>query len=278
MRTLLSLLLGAVLLSSAAYGQSPSIYLMAPGCLNDASNPLRLILPGFQPLAIEIQAFAPLGAQAFEFSIPGFTSQAGILVTDLVPNPEAAFADGDPFAAGARIVFTTCQSEPVTLYTATLFVLGNGISVDWTVAPHSTGGPGTTCPTASPCGGGSASCVYAGLPRTPAIAPYYPSPADGATGVPLHPSLFAAWSTGTCTCLGVPCTALYLGVDPDPPLFFAQCDMPWPELDLTPSTTYYWRVSVDFCGSVIGPVWSFTTEPPISVEGDTWSNVKRVFR
>lgn len=281
MRSLLSLLLGAVLLSSATYGQSQSIYVEASGCLNDPSNPLLLHLPGFQPaFPIEIRAYAPLGAQYFEFSIPGFTAEAGILLVNVVPNPEASFADGNPFAEGARILFTACQSEPVTLYTATVFVLGSTASVRWTVAPHSSPSEpvAATCAIAGPCGGGSASCINAGPPRTPTLAPYSPFPADGATGVPLHPSLFAYWNTGTCNCLGVPCTALYFGVDPDPPLFFALCDMPWPELDLAPSTTYYWRVSVDFCGFVVGPVWSFTTEPPIGVEASTWSNVKQVFR
>ena len=282
MRKLLSLLMGAILLSSAAYGEA-YIYLSTPQCLNDNSDAFWLHIPGFQPLPIEIRAYAPRGAQVFEFSIPGFTAEAGIQVSDVVPNPEAVYANGNPFAEGALIAFGTCQSEPVTLYTATLFVPGNGVSVRWEVARRSSPiEPGATCPTATPCGGGSASCIFTLYPSRPGIAPNNPSPADGATGVPLHPSLGFSWDSGACFCLGVACTALYFGRDPDPPLFFGLCDMPWPELDLKPSTTYYWRVSVSFCTNdphdVNGPVWSFTTEPPIGVEPVTWSKVKQIFR
>jgi hypothetical protein len=278
MRNLLLSLVAAALLSSAAHGQSASIYIVAPQCLNDSSDPLMLRLPGFQPLPIEIRAHAPEGATTFEFSIPGFTEAAGILVSDLNSNPEAAFVEGNPFAEGARISFPTCQTGPVTLYTGTIFVIVAEALVPWTVAPHSAPSvPGTTCATATPCDGGSAYCAYAGLPEQfPQLGG--PSPADGATLVPLHIALGLSWATGACWCLGLPCTTLYFGVDPDPPVLVSGCDIQLPELDLAPSTTYYWRVRVDLCGSITGPVWSFTTQPPLAVEPSTWSHVKQIYR
>ncbi len=84
-------------------------------------------LPGSQPIPIAIRAHPYERAQVFEFSIPGFNAAAGILVTDVTPNPEALFAEGNPFAEGAFIALATCQSTPVTLYTATLFVPGSGM-------------------------------------------------------------------------------------------------------------------------------------------------------
>ncbi len=141
--------------------------------------------------------------------------------------------------------------------------------------------PGSTCATAYPCSGGT-SCIYPGEARAFAIPPYNPSPADGATDVPLNATLHYSFQFGTCTCLGSACSWLHFGVDPDPPLFFHdKCgseDVPFPELDLKPSTTYYWRAGADFCGTVIGPIWSFTTAPTLGVEAVTWSNVKKVFR
>ena len=281
MRKLFSLMSGAILLSPAAYGQPPSIYLETPQCLSNGfynyGDPLQL--PGSQLTPIAIRAFVPDGATTFEFSIPGFTEEAGILVTDVVSNSEAIFAEGNPFAEGARIYFATCQSGFVTLFTANLFVLGSGATVPWTVALHSSPRTGSTCPTTFPCGAGSA-CLNAGPPRAFQVPPNTPSPADGATNVPLNARLgFSLGVTGFCTpCLGVSCLTLFFGVDPDPPAFFGLCDMEWPDLDLEPSTTYYWRVREDWCGNVIGPVWSFTTAPPIGVEAVPWSNVKRLFR
>jgi hypothetical protein len=280
MRTFLLLLLATALLVSPAYGQFPSIFLEADHCLSGPGGPFNLQLPGFQPIPIEIRAHAPLGAQAFEFSIPGFTLATGIVVTDLIANPAAASAAGNPFAEGAKISFATCQSATVTLYTATLFVLAPSASVYWSVAPHSSPSvPGTTCPTAGLCGGGSAACIIAQVPQQHAIPPSNPSPADGATDVPLDPTLLFNWQSSGCGCAGVPCVALYFGVDPDPPLFFSQCDIPFPALHLEPSTTYYWRVDATFCGPTFhGPVWSFTTVPPLGAEATTWSNVKMIFR
>jgi hypothetical protein len=276
MRTLLCLLSGAVLLTSAAHGQT-YIYPETPQCLNHTYTP-TLYLPGSQPIPIAIRAHAYDGAQVFEFSIPGFTPEAGILVTDVAPNPEALVAEGNPFAEGAFIALATCESTPVTLYTATLFVRGSGVTVTWDVAAHSSPrDPASTCPTAYPCRGGT-SCIFPGVARTHAIVPYAPFPPDGATNVPLDVTLNYGWDTGTCSCLGVACFSLWLGTDPDPPLFFGICDMPLPDLGLKPSTTYYWRAGVSFCGSVVGPVWSFTTAPPIGVEPVTWSNVKKLFR
>lgn len=279
MRKMLSPLVAAVLLSSAAHGQSASIYIVSSQCLNDSSDPYLLRLPPFQPLAIEIRAHAPEGATSFEFSIPGFTAAEGILVGEWIPNPEAALADGDPFVEGARISFPTCPTEPVTLYTATILAVAIDVLVPWTVAPHSAPSvPGTTCPTATPCGGGSAFCVYAGLPEQFPVPPSNPSPADGATNVSLHPELGFYWATGGCWCLGLPCMTLYFGVDPDPPVLVSGCDIPFPELDLAPSTTYYWRARMELCGSVTGPVWSFTTQPPLAVEPATWSHLKQIYR
>ena len=279
MRKLLFSLVVIGVFSTAAHGQSASIYLVASQCLNDSSDPLMLVLPAFQPLPIEIRGHAPDGATSFEFSIPGFTAAAGILVSDWIPNPEAAFVEGNPFVEGTRISFAACQTEPVTLYTATLFAIAPQVLVPWTVAPHSSPSvPGTTCANATPCGGGSPFCVFAGIPQQFPVPPTSPSPADGATGVPLHTTLGFYWQTGSCWCLGLPCMTLYFGVDPDPPVLVSGCDIPLPELDLEPSTTYYWRATVDFCGTFAGPVWSFTTEPPIGVEPATWSHVKQIYR
>jgi hypothetical protein len=279
MRTFLSLLIGAVLLPSAAVGQTPFIYLTSSQCLNSYSDPMGVQLPGFQPVQVQIRGLANQGAQTFEFAIPGFTPAVGVFVLDFAPNPQASFASGNPFAEGARISFANCQTEPVLLYSATLFAAGV-ITVRWSVGPHSSPSvPGTTCGTATACGGGNAACLFASPPQVNPAPPHDPSPADGAVDVSLHPELSYLWTTsGMCTCASVPCTTLYFGENPDPPVFFSNCDVPFPELDLKPSTTYYWRVSVSFCGSVIGPVWSFTTQPPLGVQATTWGKVKQVFR
>src|SRR5262245_11487602 len=147
----LSLLLAAILLSSAAYGQSPpSIYLVSQQCMT--GDALTLLLPSSQVIPVEIWVDPAGGAQTFEFSIPGFVAQpGGALVTDVVANPAAVSAEGDPFAAGARISFSTCQSSPVMLYTANIMGIGVDSSIPWRVNAHSSPSvPGTTCATATP--------------------------------------------------------------------------------------------------------------------------------
>ena len=205
------------------------------------------------------------------------------MVAEVVPNPAASSASGDPFGGGAKISFASCPPNPVTLYTATVFAIVFDASVEWQVQAHSSPTePGTTCATAVPCAGGGGSCVFPGYPHQLPRLPSAPSPPNGATNVELHPSLASSWSSGACVCGSDENAYIrwYFGTDPNPPLFFEEFYESLPQLDLEPSTTYYWRIEASYCGDpfVEGPVWSFTTGPPVGVEPATWSNVKQIYR
>jgi len=107
-----------------------------------------------------------------------------------------------------------------------------------------------------------------------------PSPADGATEVPMSNPLIS-WSTGGWPCFWLGHYEVYFGTTPDPPLFWAGIETAFPPGMLQHSTTYYWRVEEKYgqnCTMSAGPLWSFTTEQPIGTTPSTWGAIKALFR
>ena len=89
------------------------------------------------------------------------------------------------------------------------------------------------------------------LPPPAAAAP---SPADGATGVPLGARLTWASSTGTTA------RTLAFGTTATPPVVATPARRVFDPGPLAPNTTYYWRVDEgNAAGTTPGPVWQFTT-------------------
>lgn len=93
------------------------------------------------------------------------------------------------------------------------------------------------------------------LVPAPGELPADPGPADAAQGQPT--SLALSWSN-----LGAAEYEVYFGTGQDPPLAARVEEPSWSPPGLATGTTYYWKVAVTTpCGSVSGPVWSFTTTP-----------------
>ena len=93
----------------------------------------------------------------------------------------------------------------------------------------------------------------------PSAAPSSPSPADGATNVPVPVQL--DWADAARAAF----YQVLLGTDPTKPLGFlgTAATSTWGPLDLTPGTKYYWQiVATNDAGQTPGPVWSFTTAAP----------------
>ena len=266
-----------VLLPVDAWSSDTVIYLSSPACL-------RLELPLAEPFTVDIKARGMSGFAALEFAVTGFSPAQGLLVLDVTPNSLATSAVGNPFAEGAKISFADCQGspDPVTLYTATVVAFMPNPSLQFMVTGHSAPtDPSFQCPTAMECGTGTPvrACAFdLGFMEHEEPPPSAPYPADGATAVPLD--VRPVWQAGgiDCNCLGLVCYSLWLGEDPEPQLVSSGCDEPFPDLDLQPLTTYYWRVQVTNCGSGTSPLWSFTTGTSIATEKSTWGVVKRLYR
>ncbi|MFC1696451.1 PKD domain-containing protein [Pseudomonadota bacterium] len=94
-------------------------------------------------------------------------------------------------------------------------------------------------------------------PTEPPAAASNPSPANGATGVPVSTTL--SWSAGA----GADTHDVYFGTTPGSPapVSNGQAGTSYtPSADLDPSTTYYWRVDeTNIIGTTAGVQWSFTT-------------------
>lgn len=276
MRLAIAVLLWTSLLVSNAWSDVV-VFLSSPACLRLDGIPLA------QPFTVEIKAYEITPTTGFvemEFAVAGLSPAQGVQVLDLTPNPLATSASGNPFAAGARISFADCQSE-VTLYTATLIAIQNTYMPAIAITAHSAPtDPSFQCPTAMQCTGGEPVRACADGSETIDHAeppPYSPYPTDSATRVPLD--VLPSWRGGIdCNCLGLVCLSFWLGTDPEPPLVLSGCDEPFPDLNLQPLTTYYWRVAITNCGSGTSPVWSFTTGNTIAVEANTWGTIKQFYR
>jgi hypothetical protein len=92
-------------------------------------------------------------------------------------------------------------------------------------------------------------------PPTAPSAPASPSPANGATGVSVTPTL--TWSAAGATSYNV----AFGTANPPPVVSNGQSQATFsPAAALANSTTYFWRITaVNGVGSTIGPLWSFTT-------------------
>lgn len=118
-----------------------------------------------------------------------------------------------------------------------------------------------------------------GAPTVPAN----PVPPDGAVDQPHDVALewesYAPVGTG----LGEYGNIVYFGTDPDPPRHSPQlpwAEPPYPVGNLSPNTTYYWRVVsvVTDYGSTTGPVWQFTTGNGVATKQTTWGSIKALYR
>ena len=92
----------------------------------------------------------------------------------------------------------------------------------------------------------------------PPQPPEYLSPSDGASDLPVNPTINCYahdFEVANCT------VDVYLGTDPNPPLVASDHGWTYHSAALQPSTKYYWRlVSRDSGGlTTSGPIWSFTT-------------------
>jgi hypothetical protein len=105
------------------------------------------------------------------------------------------------------------------------------------------------------------------------------TPPDSATSQPLDAQL--GWESWSCSFY--PRTHdVYFGTIPNPPLVSSDYSPttfdPGP---LSPSTTYYWKIVVWHLGpggSVVSPVWNFTTESGVPVSKSSWGAIKALFR
>lgn len=116
----------------------------------------------------------------------------------------------------------------------------------------------------------------------PVDAPSNPSPADGATDVPLNATLTCelheAEYFSACVPLGYEWAAVDFGTTPDPPPAGV---LPYAPRGLVPGTTYHWRVNHKYFAAAVvsSPVWSFTTTTtPNPTEASTWGRIKAFYR
>ena len=110
--------------------------------------------------------------------------------------------------------------------------------------------------------------------------PIHPSPATGATNVPLP--VLLAWETPIPMLCETPQIiiqhAVFLGTTTSPPPVAQRVDPPYDPGPLLPGTTYYWRVNADAgVSEAMSPIWSFRTEEANGVHKRTWGAIKAFF-
>jgi len=90
------------------------------------------------------------------------------------------------------------------------------------------------------------------------LAPVLTSPANGATGVALSPTL--AWQAST----GATSYNVFFGTASPPPQVTQTSATTYSPGALSAGVTYYWKIaSVNASGSTASTIWSFTTAPPV---------------
>jgi hypothetical protein len=113
--------------------------------------------------------------------------------------------------------------------------------------------PGYCSQTVSAAVGAGPEVVDVALIPAASESPSGPVPADGAADQPTAVSL--AWED-----LGAAQYEVYFGTQQNPPLAATVSGPIWSPPALSAGTTYYWKIAVTTpCGSVSGPVWSFST-------------------
>lgn len=247
------LFLACLFLASGAQGFD-RIYLSSTHCIREWSQ-----IPAFQLITVDVMAHSTDGFTTAEFALTGFSAPLFVTFT---PNPAAIEATGDPAAGGARIVFEACQTDPVLLYTATVFAWASITPAFGLASPASPVDPQFPCPNLTRCDNVAKVCLATGslLPSAEQVvlAPGNPQPADGAVNVRLEAQL-SVTSGGCCHAMFSPCFSLWFGTDSGPPFLggmwtYDRLLQPGP---FAPATRYYWRVQVNSCTVATGPVWSF---------------------
>lgn len=123
------------------------------------------------------------------------------------------------------------------------------------------------------------------------IAPYRPTPADGATDVPVNTLLSYVGTANTIQLSTQPLTIEYDDhVICGPAYCFPSlpglqgCSYPINPGTLAPNTTYYWRASTwapthEWCIGASSQVFTFTTgDGPVAARATTWGHVKAMYR
>jgi hypothetical protein len=196
------------------------------------------------------------------------------------PNP-AFTVRGDPFGAGAHLDFpANMPAGDFELFQlemrASTAVPPFGVEIVGHTRPSD---PSHVCPTVV-LSDGTPACAT-DLTAHPS-RPTSQTPPDRAERVSAtRPLVLDVRGTGdTCPCVGPGEGLVYFGTTPDPPLMWhgEALQLPLQVGVPAPSTTYYWRYGYNLCGTWIGPVWSFTTEPPTAVQKQSWGQVKRLYR
>jgi hypothetical protein len=219
---------------------------------------------------------------AFPFQTVSFKAPApcGVLVVD---TPSSYTLTGD-IATGLTVDLGACTTAPVVVCQIVFLVQVPASGCTWDILPAD----GDSDILLTDCNGNAmigamARSLYCEDANT-FIAPYLPSPADGATNVP------------TNTPLGFTGAANYLFMQADSPVGLGNseicgaapaqtmCSNPFDPGELAPGTTYYWRAA-NFCTycphgeGAVSQIWSFTTgSGPVAVEQSTWGRVKALYR
>ena len=184
-------------------------------------------------------------------SVPVLTAPAngatGVAVT---PTLTWSTATG---ATSYDVYFGTSSTPPmVTNVTTTSYApatLSNGTTYYWHIEARNNVG---TTDSGAPW---SFTTIVA-APAPPTLA----SPANGATGVSLAPTL--TWNAST----GATSYNVYFGTSATPPLVNNAITTSYSPGTLTAGVTYYWQiVAMNAGGTGSSSVWSFTTQPPSGI-------------
>lgn len=262
----------------------------------DGSGSACVDLEAPKPYAFSLYVVAdtgnlPLGGLVgAEFSLQGLEElfgvpPDGVLVWVAEANLPVSVVVGDPFGAGTHIVFPTCQSGWVLLFTLHMIAYDHtGLRELHVTAHQQPSNPLFDCPVLDLCDAPvytrqcvPASVTYFDVPKV-APAATDPFPEDGATGVRRDVTLH--WtipqiSAEVCE-VGLIWQDIYLGTDPDPP-YASSSDGPrqYTPPVLAPNTTYYWRVE---SGPNTSPVWQFRTEEVVAARAMTWTALRTLYR
>jgi len=230
------------------------------------------------------------GFQGAEFRVTGLPAGTTVLTKEV--HPGVAIELGDALGTGVNLAFSACQTdqEIVLLHYTVLLAETPTAGFSINISQHySPSNANFACPLVTLCDAPAftAECSQNHLPYLSVDVPATdPDPPDGAVGVGPDQTLTWVGGIGNTACGYVQGgdTIVHFGTDPDPPAiagFYSQYSgdrtvHPGP---LLPNTTYFWHVDYDYYGSVIGPLWSFTTgDYSVSVTPTSWHAVKRLYR
>lgn len=210
--------------------------------------------------------------RSVEFAIRNIPSSVLVVVS---VNPPFTLV-GDPMGVGAHIDVPAgtptsyCEllqldlMAPLAVQPIEPWILGH------TQPSHSVNG----CPSIAFGAAGAAECL---TDWTPHHGPLVGSPPDHSTSVAVSTVLGWGLPRYTCPCVGPSYSEVYFGTEPNPPKMWSGLDLQPISLQLDPGTTYYWRVLMDVCGTVEGPLWTFTTEALVGAEQRHWGDMKRLY-